>query len=69
MLSGRVFVGACAIAALAIVAAGRISPMPVGLLAAEVLATILGMFVFWNRRSEDCRWARRTLVNSEREAR
>jgi len=45
MLSGRVFVGACAIAALAIVAAGRISPMPVGLLAAEVLATILGMFV------------------------
>src|SRR4029077_7304176 len=45
MLSGRVFVGACAIAALAVVAAGRISPTPVGLLAAEVLATILGMFV------------------------
>ena len=50
MLSGRVFVGACAIAALAIVGAGRLSPMPVGLLAAEVLATILGMFVLGSFR-------------------
>jgi len=46
MLSGRVFVGACAIAALALVAAGRVVAMPVWLLAAEVLATILGLFVF-----------------------
>ena len=43
MLSGWRFVGACAIASLAIVVAGH---MPVWLLAAEVLATILGLFVF-----------------------
>ena len=43
MLSGWRFVGACATASLAIVVAGH---MPVWLLAAEVLATILGLFVF-----------------------
>ena len=46
MLSARWFVAGCAIAALALVAAGRITPLPVWLLAAEVLATIVGLFVF-----------------------
>jgi len=46
MLSGRVFVTGCALAAAAILIAGGVRPMPVGLLAAEVLATILGLFVF-----------------------
>jgi len=46
MLSGWGFVGLCAIASIAIVAAGRMNPMPAWLLAAEVLATILGLFVF-----------------------
>ncbi len=46
MLSGRVFVGVCAIGALALLAAGVVAPLPVWLLAAEVLATIVGLFVF-----------------------
>ena len=46
MLSGRLFVGGCALAALALLAAGRLYPLPVWLLAAEVLATIVGLFVF-----------------------
>ena len=46
MLPGRVFVTGCAIAALAVFVAGRVTPMPVWLLASEVLATILGLFVF-----------------------
>src|ERR1051326_7522210 len=46
MLPGRVFVGACPLAGAGILAVGRVSPMPVWLLAAEVLATIVGLFVF-----------------------
>jgi hypothetical protein len=46
MLSGRSFVGGCALAALALVGVGRIQPLPVWLLASEVLATIVGLFVF-----------------------
>jgi len=46
MLSGRVFVVACALAAALILVAGRLNPMPVWLLAAETLATIVGLFVF-----------------------
>jgi Na+/H+ antiporter NhaD/arsenite permease-like protein len=46
MLSGRGFVGACAATAVLILAAGTVWPMPVGLLAAEVFATILGLFLF-----------------------
>jgi citrate transporter len=45
MLPGRVFVAGCAVAAGAIFVAGRVSPMPVWLLASEVLATIVGLFV------------------------
>jgi hypothetical protein len=50
MLPGRMFVGGCAIAALAVFIAGRITPMPVWLLASEVLATIVGLFVFGSFR-------------------
>jgi hypothetical protein len=50
MLSGWGFVGACAAAALAALIAGHISPLPVWLLGTEVLATILGLFVFGSFR-------------------
>ncbi|HVZ21997.1 MAG TPA: hypothetical protein VG871_13075, partial [Vicinamibacterales bacterium] len=50
MLSGRGFVGVCAVAALVMIVVGRINPLPVWLLAAEVLATILGLFVFGSFR-------------------
>jgi hypothetical protein len=46
MLSGRLFVIGCALAAGLILVAGRLVAMPVWLLAAETLATILGLFVF-----------------------
>ena len=46
MLSGRRFVIACAIVACLLLAAGRAVPMPLWLLAAEVFATILGLFLF-----------------------
>ena len=46
MLSGRWFVGGCALVALALVAIGQLRPLPVWLLAAEVLATIVSLFVF-----------------------
>jgi len=46
MLPGSWFVAACAVAGGAIFVAGQFVPMPVGLLAAEVLATILGLFFF-----------------------
>jgi hypothetical protein len=46
MLPGARFVGGCVAAALAVFAAGQVAPMPVWLLAAEVLATILGLFFF-----------------------
>ena len=45
MLSGRRFVLGCAIAAGLLLAAGRIAPLPVWLLAVEVFATILALFL------------------------
>ena len=45
MLSGGKFLAACAALAAAILAVGRFSPLPVALLATEVFATILGLFV------------------------
>jgi hypothetical protein len=50
MLPGGPFVGVCLAAALAILLASRIAPMPVWLLAAEVLATIVGLFAFGSFR-------------------
>ena len=46
MLSGRKFVVACAIVACGLAAIGRVTPLPVSLVAAEVFATILSLFVF-----------------------
>src|SRR6185369_17864777 len=46
MLSGTGFLAGCAVAAGVVLFAGRLAPMPVWLLAAEVLATILGLFLF-----------------------
>src|SRR5262245_65192348 len=46
MLSGRLFFIGCALAAGLILVAGRSAAMPVWLLAAETLATIIGLFVF-----------------------
>jgi Na+/H+ antiporter NhaD/arsenite permease-like protein len=46
MLSGRKFVVACAIVACLLLALGRTAALPVSLLAAELFATILGLFVF-----------------------
>jgi Na+/H+ antiporter NhaD/arsenite permease-like protein len=45
MLSSRAFLAGSAIVAIAILLAGRVMPMPVWLLATEVLATILGLFI------------------------
>jgi Na+/H+ antiporter NhaD/arsenite permease-like protein len=50
MLSGRGFVVGCAIAAGLLLAAGRIAPLPVWLLAVEVFATILALFLFGSFR-------------------
>ena len=50
MLSGRKFIVACAAAAALVFAAGRLAPLPVWLLAAEVFATILGLFLFGSFR-------------------
>jgi Na+/H+ antiporter NhaD/arsenite permease-like protein len=46
MMSGRTFVVACAIVACLLLALGRVVPLPVSLLAAELFATSLGLFVF-----------------------
>ena len=46
MLSGRNFVFGCAIVAGLILLVGRVAVLPMGMLAAEVLATILGLFLF-----------------------
>jgi hypothetical protein len=45
MLSGTAFVSGCAVIAAATLVAGRTVTMPLGLLGAEVLATILALFV------------------------
>ncbi len=46
MLSGRKFLIACVIVACLLLAMGRVVALPVSLLAAELFATILGLFVF-----------------------
>lgn len=46
MLSGRRFVIGCVIVACLVLVAGRLTALPLSLLAAEVFATILGLFVF-----------------------
>ena len=46
MISGRKFVIACAIVACCCWRIGRMTPLPVSLLAAEVFVTILWLFVF-----------------------
>src|SRR5262245_61155387 len=50
MLSSSAFMMGSAIVAMAILAAGRFVAMPMGLLAGEVLATILGLFLFGSFR-------------------
>jgi len=50
MLPGSYFVGGCAAAAVAILIAGAFSPLPVWLLATEVMGTILGLFFFGSFR-------------------
>ena len=50
MLSGSAFMIGSALVALVIAVAGRFIAMPVSLLAAEVLATILGLFLFGSFR-------------------
>jgi Na+/H+ antiporter NhaD/arsenite permease-like protein len=46
MMSGRTFVIGCGIVACLLLVAGRAVALPVSLLAAELFATILGLFVF-----------------------
>ena len=50
MLPGRWFLTACAAAAAAILIIGRLTPLPLWLLATEVMATILGLFAFGSFR-------------------
>jgi hypothetical protein len=50
MLPSWRFVGGCAVGALVILAVGRLVTLPTWLLAAEVLATILGLFLFGSFR-------------------
>jgi Na+/H+ antiporter NhaD/arsenite permease-like protein len=50
MLSGRKFVMACVIVACLLLALGRVVALPVSLLATELFATILGLFIFGSFR-------------------
>jgi hypothetical protein len=50
MLPGRWFLTGCAAAAVAILIIGRLAPLPLWLLATEVMVTILGLFVFGSFR-------------------
>jgi Na+/H+ antiporter NhaD/arsenite permease-like protein len=50
MLSGTRFMIGCVLAAGVVLFAGRFAPLPLWLLAAQVLATILGLFVFGSFR-------------------
>jgi Na+/H+ antiporter NhaD/arsenite permease-like protein len=50
MLPARWFLTACASAAAAILIIGRLTPLPLWLLATEVMATILGLFAFGSFR-------------------
>jgi Na+/H+ antiporter NhaD/arsenite permease-like protein len=49
-LSSRTFVIGCALVALALLIAGRLVTLPVSLLAAEIFATIIGLFAFGSFR-------------------
>jgi hypothetical protein len=46
ILSGKKFVGGCAVVAAGLLWLSRLSPLPMGLLAGEVFATVLGLFLF-----------------------
>jgi hypothetical protein len=46
MFSGGKFLLGCAVVAVILLALGRIGPLPMGLLVAEVFATIVGLFLF-----------------------
>jgi Na+/H+ antiporter NhaD/arsenite permease-like protein len=50
MISGRKFMVGCAIVAVLLLSVGQMSPLPRWLLAAEVFATILGLFLFGSFR-------------------
>jgi hypothetical protein len=50
MLPGSYFVGGCSLVAVAILLVGRVISVPAWVLAAEVLATILGLFLFGSFR-------------------
>jgi Na+/H+ antiporter NhaD/arsenite permease-like protein len=50
MLSGKKFVAGCAVVSALVLVAGRSTSLPVWLLAAEVMATILGLFLFGSFR-------------------
>lgn len=50
MLSGSKFLFACSAIALVLLILGRQTALPTGLLAAEVFATILGLFLFGSFR-------------------
>ena len=50
MISGQKFLVGCAVSAAITLSIGRIVPLPVWLLAAEVFATILGLFLFGSFR-------------------
>lgn len=50
MLPASWFAGGCALAAGVLLLLGRVTALPLGLLAAEVLATILGLFLFGSFR-------------------
>jgi len=50
MLSGSKFLFACSALALVLLILGRLTALPTGLLAAEVFATILGLFLFGSFR-------------------
>lgn len=49
-ISSAKFVGVCAVLALIILLAGRVAPFPAWLVAAEVLGTVLSLFVFGSIR-------------------
>ncbi len=53
MLSGRAFMTGCVAVALALLLAGRTMALPTWLLAAEVLVTILGLFLFGSFKYPD----------------
>jgi Na+/H+ antiporter NhaD/arsenite permease-like protein len=50
MLPGSRFLAACAVVAGALLLAGHVTPLPLWLLAAEVMTTILGLFLFGSFR-------------------